>query len=217
MKQSKQNLPPKWALKILQFICTPDLREEIEGNILEKYNADLQAFGLEGAKRHFYRQFFSIIKLNLILNLNQLKMKSLLYIKQNPYGLLLLAAMLMIISTTFIQISNVDFRNITMFSLPLLTMLWIIPSILLFLWLLYILTNRYLYSEVITQIHLITTIFTIGLILVMVFIGINPTQFSNDRHELIGNTIQILSLIFISSQLVYVLNIVLGFLMRNKV
>jgi hypothetical protein len=36
-----ENKPPGWAMALLHFIIHPEFREEIEGDLLEKYRVDL--------------------------------------------------------------------------------------------------------------------------------------------------------------------------------
>ncbi len=41
---------PKW-LRLLQFICPDNLYEEIEGDLIQKFNGDVKKFGMRSAKR----------------------------------------------------------------------------------------------------------------------------------------------------------------------
>lgn len=70
MKQF-DNYPPKWAIRFLHFIVHPDFHEEIEGDLLEKYATDVNKYGLKTAQKQFYRGLFSLLKFNLIINLNR--------------------------------------------------------------------------------------------------------------------------------------------------
>lgn len=62
-------------MALLHFIVHPEFQEEIEGDLLEKYRADLQKYGLKAARRQFYAGLFSVVKPGLIFNLNHSTMK----------------------------------------------------------------------------------------------------------------------------------------------
>ena len=72
------------------------------------------------------------------------------YIKERPYRLLLFTAIALSLALVFLSIAYLDFQDIAMFSVPLAIMVWIIPSLLIFFWLLYLPTKRFLYSTTIT-------------------------------------------------------------------
>jgi hypothetical protein len=67
--------PPGWAMTLLRIIVHPEFREEIEGDLLEKYQSNLQKFGLGIARKRLYAELFSIAKPNLIFNVNRNTMK----------------------------------------------------------------------------------------------------------------------------------------------
>lgn len=137
-------------------------------------------------------------------------------IKERPYGLLLFAATALLLSLVLPPVAHIDFQNITMFSVPLAVMVWIIPLLLICIWLLYLLTNRFLYSMTITWLHILVTVFATVGIVTLLYIGINSLQSTNDRHELIGNTIQILSILFVCGQFAYLANVLLGVFTKSK-
>ena len=70
-----ENQPPSWAMTWVRIIVHPDFQEEIEGDLLEKYQSDLQKYGLKIARRGLYAELFSIVKPNLVFNLNRTTMK----------------------------------------------------------------------------------------------------------------------------------------------
>ncbi|HTJ50510.1 MAG TPA: ABC transporter permease [Cyclobacteriaceae bacterium] len=49
----KNSSPPEWALRFLQWICPDHLLEEIEGDLIQKFNKDLRIAGEEKAKKRF--------------------------------------------------------------------------------------------------------------------------------------------------------------------
>jgi len=137
-------------------------------------------------------------------------------IKERPYGLLLFTAIAISLAFVFPPIANIDFQEITMFSIPLAIMAWIIPMLLLSLWLLYLLTRRFLYSMTITWIHVLITVLATILIVTILYIGLNPSQLKNNRYELIGNAIQILFVILVFGQLTYLANVLLGLFTKRQ-
>jgi hypothetical protein len=67
--------PPGWAMILLRIIVHPEFQEEIEGDLLEKYQRDLQQYGLKIARKRLYAGLFSMVKPNLIFNINHHTMK----------------------------------------------------------------------------------------------------------------------------------------------
>jgi hypothetical protein len=143
-------------------------------------------------------------------------MSTILNIKKSPYQLLLLTAIALLFVLVFSPIAKMDFQDVKMFSVPLVTMLWIIPVLLIVLWLFYVFTNRFLYSVTITQIHVFITVFATVSILIVLYVGINPSQRVNNNHDLIGNSMQLTSIIFVSAQLLYLANVLLGLFTIKK-
>jgi hypothetical protein len=141
-----------------------------------------------------------------------------LNIKDRPYGLLLLTAIVLSAAFIFIPVSHINFRDITMFTIPLAFVAWIIPLLLISFWLLYLFTKRFLYSITITRIHVFITVATTMLIAVVLYMGIHPSQPASSiyRQELIGNAMQILFILFVCAQCTYVANVLLGLLQKNK-
>jgi len=138
-------------------------------------------------------------------------------IKNNPYQLLLLTAIVLLFALLFSPMAKLDFQDVKLFSFPIKTMSWIIPLFHIFLWVLYLLTKKFLYSIASTWIHTIITILVTILILMFLFVGISPSQGITENHETIGSLMQILSLIFILAQLIYLANVLLGLLMPKKI
>ncbi len=74
MDQFEKQLPG-WAKTLLRIIVHPEFQEEIEGDLLEKYQRDLQKYGLKIARRRSIAELFSMAKPNLIFNINRNTMK----------------------------------------------------------------------------------------------------------------------------------------------
>ncbi|TAE45091.1 MAG: hypothetical protein EAZ89_21380 [Bacteroidetes bacterium] len=137
-------------------------------------------------------------------------MKSILNVKESPYGLLFLTALIMLAAVAAAPAASIDFQDKMMFSIPLSTMIWIIPLLLTCFGMLYFLTRKLLYSVVITWVHVLITVITTLLIAVVTYVGIAPSADISGQHELIGNVIYVLTLLFIFGQLVYLTNVLLG-------
>jgi hypothetical protein len=143
-------------------------------------------------------------------------MKTSLNLKENPFVLLLFTTIILLLALALRPIANVDFQDKVMFGLPLDSIAWLIPLFLISFWLIYLMTKEFLYSVTITWIHVLTTVVTTFLIVTLLYIGITPSPYTSDRHELIGNAMQILTLIFVFGQLIYLANVGLGILGRRK-
>lgn len=52
-RDSVESGPPKWALKFLKLFCPEDLYEEIEGDLIQKFNRDIKTIGEKKAARKF--------------------------------------------------------------------------------------------------------------------------------------------------------------------
>jgi hypothetical protein len=146
-------------------------------------------------------------------------------IKERPYVLLLLTAITLFIAFTISKIAHLDFLDKMMFSVPLPILIWIIPLFLIFLWLLYLLAKRFLYSTTLSWIHILMTVSTTILIVIFLFIGIAQGQSGSDiytqtsstnRQDLIGNATQILFLIFVCGQITYLANVILGLFKKSS-
>jgi hypothetical protein len=209
--------PPRYFLQFLRWFCREDYLEEIEGDLVEIFLKQAETAPLK-AKWKFA---WSVIKyfrpefIN-IANQNSTIMKSMLSIKESPYVLLLFTTIALLLALAFRPIADINLQDITIFSFPLSSVVWVFPFLLLTSWLIYLITNKFLYSITITWIHVLTTVITTLLIISVLYIGINPSQFTSDRHELIGTTMQILSLLLVFGQLAYIANLLIGSYGRSK-
>jgi hypothetical protein len=144
-------------------------------------------------------------------------MNTKLNLKKKPEQLLLFTAIALLFILIFFPIAKLDFQDVKLFSVPVKTIFWIIPLFHIFLWVLYLLTKKFLYSIAGTWIHTIITFLVTILILTFLFVGISPSQRITENHETIGNVIQILFIIFVFVQLFFVANILLGALTTKRV
>ena len=136
--------------------------------------------------------------------------------RKSPYELLLLAAFALMLVIIFSPVNDPGLQIKTMFSVPLETMIWVIPVLLITVWLLYLLTRKFLYLATLSRVHIFTTVFATILMMTVILIGTNPTPSFTKRYELIGNAVQLSTLLFLSVQLIYFGNIVSGLLLKNK-
>lgn len=140
-------------------------------------------------------------------------MNTIIKIKESPYGLLLLAA-LGLLAALVVPVATIDLRNISMFSLPATVVVWMIPGLLITFWLVYKLTNHFLYSKIVTWIHVLMTVLVTLIMAVILYVGV--TSSASNNYELIGNAIQILFILFVFLQLTFLANILLGLLLKKN-
>ena len=143
-------------------------------------------------------------------------MQTSLNFRKEPFALLLLTTIILLFVLALRPISNTDFHDKVMFGVPLNNMVWIIPFFLISFWLLYLATKKFLYSTKATWDHVIATVASTLLIVSILYFGINPTQTISENHELVGNIIQIVTLIFIVGQFTYIGNLILGLFKGQK-
>jgi putative ABC transport system permease protein len=58
--------PPSWALRFLQFICPEELFEEIEGDLIQRYNNDCKNSSVRKAKRKLLWTVFKYVQPGII-------------------------------------------------------------------------------------------------------------------------------------------------------
>lgn len=66
MKEVKDTHAPKWMLQFFRWFCHPDYVEDIEGDLLEKYDRNIRKHGLKSAKRKFLWEVLSLFRPSLI-------------------------------------------------------------------------------------------------------------------------------------------------------
>lgn len=143
-------------------------------------------------------------------------MQTSLNFRKEPFTLLLSSTIILLFVLALQPISNIDLQDKVMFGVPLANMVWIIPCFLISFWLLYLATKKFLYSKTATWIHVIATVVSTLLIVSVHYIGIDPTPAISQHHELFGNVIQLVTLLFIVGQFVYVGNLIGGLVKGQK-
>lgn len=58
--------PPKWALRFFRWFCLPEMVEDIEGDLTERYQAKVAQLGPGKANRYFIRQVFLLFRPGII-------------------------------------------------------------------------------------------------------------------------------------------------------
>ncbi len=66
MKQSDSPQPSRWPLKFFRWFCHPDYREDIEGDLLERFERRLAEGGIRKAQWEFSKDVLRLFRLGLI-------------------------------------------------------------------------------------------------------------------------------------------------------
>jgi hypothetical protein len=64
--------PNKWALAFFRWFCHPDFKEEIEGDLLERFSEYSKAYGTAKANRLFFQEVIFLFRPAITGNLYQL-------------------------------------------------------------------------------------------------------------------------------------------------
>src|SRR5688572_15632369 len=59
--------PPAWALRFLRTICPEHLREEIEGDLVQRFERDVKRQGLSIARKKFTRNVLRFFRPGILL------------------------------------------------------------------------------------------------------------------------------------------------------
>ena len=139
---------------------------------------------------------------------------------KKPERLLLSTAIALSIARIFLPSTHIAFEDATMFGIPLQLFAWMIPVFLIFSWLIYRLTKRFLYSTALTWTHVVITVTTTILIVIILYVVINslqaPSTFLLNSHELISTATRIVFIMFLGGQCAYVANLLLGIVKRGS-
>ena len=96
--------------------------------------------------------------------------------KQKSYRLLFVVALILVLSSIFVSNENnsVDIHiHDTYFVIGLGYFFGLLAIIFLFLWMIYLLTNKLLYSEALTRLHVMVSILALVFVVFIVFFGDN--------------------------------------------
>jgi hypothetical protein len=154
-----------------------------------------------------------------------------LLIQKRPYYLLLFTALAFIFISLFVanNTNGVDIQfHDTYYILALTHFFWLLAIIALLVWTLYLLTNRILFSKVLTWTHVILTIFTLAFFASPLFfagsLGKSATPHFydyNSWHSLTTNStftnaIAIAILVLLSGQIIFIINVIAGLFKRQS-
>lgn len=146
-------------------------------------------------------------------------------LKQRPYNLLLLTGLILVLTSFFLFDGNsaVDIHlHDTYFVIAHTHIFWLLAILAFFMWTLYLLTNKILYSKSLTWTHIIVTILTLVLFASTLFIGdghINPMprryyDYSNwnslDMYSTLIKVGAITLFILLLGQINFVINFIVG-------
>ena len=151
-------------------------------------------------------------------------------INQKPYHLLLLTGLVFLLASFFItsQNNSVDIHlHDTYFVIGHTHILWLLAILAFFVWIIYLLTNKTLYSKALTWTHVIITILTLLLFVLTILLGdnfIKPTprkyyDYSNwnslDNYTAFTKAISITIFVLLLGQLTFVINFFVGLFKRR--
>lgn len=98
--------------------------------------------------------------------------------KSKPYNFLLLGAVVLTLIIVVFKFAKIEASDTAVILIPF------IPILLVFFWLLYRKTERFMYSKVSMNVHIIVTLFTAVFLVTLIYIGIdalNPMVLKNKR------------------------------------
>ena len=147
--------------------------------------------------------------------------------KQKPYNLLLWTGLILVLTSFFIlkQNNTVDIHlHDTYFVIAHTHIFWLLAFLALFVWTLYLLTNKILFSKSLVWTHVIITIMTILLFALSLFFGdsfINPTppryyDYSSwnsfDNYTTFTKAFGVTIFVLLFGQFIFVINFIVGLL-----
>ena len=62
----QKNTPPKWLLQFFRWFCHPDFVEDIEGDLIERFERTAQSNGLKVAKKAFLKEVIKLFRPGII-------------------------------------------------------------------------------------------------------------------------------------------------------
>jgi heme/copper-type cytochrome/quinol oxidase subunit 1 len=145
--------------------------------------------------------------------------------KQKPYHLLLWIALALVLASFFVfkQNNSVDIHfHDTYFIIAHTHVFWLLAIVALFVWVLYWMTNKLLYSKKLTWVHVVVTVVALLLFACSFLLGnnlMNPTprryyepgnwSAFNDYYTF-SNAIGVAILALLFGQVIYILNLLVG-------
>lgn len=110
--------PPNWVLAFFRWFCKPEFREDIEGDLLERFYNSIKKYGPQKAKWLFVKDVLLLFRPAIIKNLNTRSQEKMIYMKRMNWKKIIvlnLVIFLMIISPFIPGPSNqlVDLFSVT--------------------------------------------------------------------------------------------------------
>jgi len=139
-----------------------------------------------------------------------------LKINERPYGLLLFEAIALSLALVFLTNARSTFQDKSIFSVPLAVFVWAIPLFLMAFWILYLLTDRFLFSKRITWVHVLITVSTTILAVIIIYFVVPPLHSTLHNYlkssgvEIMGKAARIVFFIFVFGQFTFITNVLLG-------
>lgn len=72
MQRPSHTRPPEWMLRLFRWYCHPDYVEDIEGDLLERFEGMQKEIGLKKAQRRFFIEVILLFRLSLIRPINRI-------------------------------------------------------------------------------------------------------------------------------------------------
>ena len=140
-----------------------------------------------------------------------------------PYNFLVVFAILIVLLSFFISSNTIDFHfHDTLFVLATSHLFWLLAIMILVFAFIYRATNKLLLSNKLTWIHIITTLFSVVIIISYpiyyspsMFIEIDAWQ-SFNRINTINNLLTWFAVLFLLAQLLLLINIIAGFIKKLR-
>ena len=149
--------------------------------------------------------------------------------KQKPYNLLLWTGLVLLLTSFLVlkQNNSVDIHlHDTYFIIAPTHVFWLLAFLALFVWTLYLLTSKILYSKAFTWTHVIITILTLLLLVLTLFFGDNfmnttPRRYydysswnSFDNYTTFAKAMGISLFVLLFGQFVFIINLIVGVFRR---
>ena len=112
----RNNKPSKIALTFFNWYCHPDFKEEIEGDLMERFNAYSLKYGYSKANRHFIKEVLYLFRPSIVGNIYHLTNTNTMEItNQNKRLITILATAMGILLIPLIAMNFTNEVNWTIF------------------------------------------------------------------------------------------------------
>lgn len=139
--------------------------------------------------------------------------KTRLFIQKYPAILLHAAAVLIGILYLILPYSYSGMHDKTMFNIPFHYLLSWSPALLCVLALPYFLTSKLTYSPDLTWMHVLITLVSVFLMIILGIIGAYPASTAVEHNVWFGHFVALIFIVFISGQTMLICHLFIGFIM----